>query len=77
MSPEVLEKIQDMRRRIVKKHELEAEGKEVPPELMYSTEDLREHLRLVREDRGAAVVAARKKAGPKVNLPENLNDLFD
>lgn len=74
MSPETLAKVNDLRQRILRKRELEANGQLVPPELDYTIDDLREHLRLVREDRGVVTTTASKAAN--VSLPDDLNDLF-
>lgn len=74
-----VQKINDMRQRIIKARRLQAAGEDVPEGLMPSDEELRETLIAAREGRqNAAVESSKKKAAKNggITAETDLNELF-
>lgn len=82
MTPEIVTKLNDYRDRIVQAYDMRNAGQEPPPDLMPSEDEIREGLRILREERsGAASKNAASKPKSKANKMAapgfDLMSLFD
>jgi len=79
MDSQTLERINDLRGRVVKARAFKVQGEAIPDGLMPSDEELREALRALRTSRQTATTTSRAKATTKnggIDQNFDLNSLF-